>query len=137
MVTSKELKPLMGLSFRNKTTSEEVRFIDFTFTGDMVKIITTGNPIKSTAYDMKVELEKWEVIENSPLLISKPTTQQNIPHMVVANESNINELKDILLSDIRKVRNDPSYVNQAKASIDGVKAFIDLAKIEITLKKDI
>lgn len=137
MITSKELKPLMGLSFRNKTTSEEVRFIDFTFTGDMIKIITTGNPIKTTAYDMKVELEKWEIIEGSPMIIQKSIQKQNTPQMVVANESNINQLKDILLSDIIKVRSDPSYVNQAKASIDGVKAFIDLAKIEIMLKKDL
>src|SRR5574343_75523 len=104
MTTTKKLKPLMGLTFRHKTTAEEVKFIDYTFTGDMVKIITTGKPIKSSVYDIKVELEKWEVLETHQVEVIPSTPRQNQIAMVVANEQNINKLKDILLDDIEKVR---------------------------------
>lgn len=137
MITIKELNPLMGLTFRHKTTAEEVKFIDYTLTGDMIKIITTGKPIKSSVYDIKVEIEKWEVLETQQVEVIPNTKRQNQIAMVVANEQNINKLKDILLADIEKVRGSREYVNQAKASIDGVKAFIELAKVEILIKKEI
>lgn len=73
-------------------------------------------------------LEQFEPIPGRAVAVVQD--QPNLPQMQV-NSSVISELKDVLMDNIRKVKEDKNYIEQAEAVRQNVESVIGLAKTEI------
>ncbi|GAB3177547.1 hypothetical protein [Telluribacter humicola] len=69
------------------------------------------------------------VLPEVPTTPALPTEEASVP--AVQTLSVVPELKEILMENIRMVKQDKAYIGQANAINDSVKTLIDLAKTEI------
>lgn len=76
--------------------------------------------------------EKLEVIQAS----SASTDENGLSRPNSGSNNIMAYLKGVLVEDIERVREDGEYVEQAKTVSNNVKRLIDIARLELQIKKD-
>jgi hypothetical protein len=133
-----KLKSLMGKKYKHEGGAEFI-FYTHKIDKDKVTIVTDSEWLIFNLYDIDVFMEKYKEIvidaNNEVMLVSKK--EQSLPAMKSVNTDVINSLKDILISNIDKVQKDRDYVNQAKIVCNSVQGIVNLAKLELDIRKNL
>jgi hypothetical protein len=74
-------------------------------------------------------------IEESVVVIPKSKDKPSLPDVYTENKKQMQSLSQILLEDIQKVRDNPSYVAQAKQVCNSVNAIVNITKLHIIMTK--
>jgi len=116
---------MVGKSFLYKTN--EIKIIDYHLNtnDDIITIKTETGEIKLGFTIAKKELNEFLPLDSTPMIISN--FQPSIDNSVVK------DLKDILLDNINKVKDNKDYIPQATEINNNVKSIIELAKTEIQM----
>lgn len=106
----------------------------------VVKITTDKKDITILLEDFKDVVKSFLEVSEEPEITS--TSNANIPATATTNlpiqqtsviGSSGQELKDILMDNIRKLQSDKDYVAQAQAVNETVKTIIDIARVEVDM----
>jgi len=120
-----KLERMVGKSF--VYNQDEHKIIKYEFAGGSLIITSDKQDIIFSAVDYRFHLKEFLPIDDK---IAATTLQLN-----VANQSVMTELKDVLLDNIRKVKENKDYIPQAQEINSQVKSMIDLARTEIDFIK--
>ena len=135
-VKIKKLEAMIGKSWADKS-GQEFKFLSVNIDGDMCTIATDSNWLKTSSYDIDVFVEKYTLIPSREVSNALPIHHDNKPtHLqssVMPNDT-MTKLRDTLLANIEKVKEDREYIPQAKMISDSINSLIGLAKIEIDLR---
>lgn len=130
----------MGKSWQHKGTNEIVRFMSYNRDGDEITVATDGEWLKTTYYDLQVFMNKYtpvpdreETAKDHTVVIAKKDVQV-LPDLKSIQMDTITHLKEALLDNIKKVREDPKYIPQAKEINATVNTIVNLARVEIDMK---
>ena len=124
-----------------KYQKETYKFIRIETNDILLKIITDKKTITIFQKDFEENDIEWlEEVTNEPNFptpnkyTSKPTDVMLMNSNSLITNKGI-QIADILMENITRVRSDKDYVPQAEAINSSVKAFIDLAKVEVEMIK--
>lgn len=126
----KKLRGMMNKRFRYGQS--ELTVLDYDYNEEKGRIYVYTDR-KQEPYDRPADeamsfLDQFEPIDN-------PTLQVVVKGLMLS-ESNLGiTLKDVLLENIEKIKNDAGYIPQAEAINNNVKSLIDLAKTEVAYLK--
>jgi hypothetical protein len=99
---------------------------------ERVTIITDKNEFDRPLDAVMEFLNLFEAVEKPvSALQTLSESSMTLPQMQI-NGSVIRELKDVLMDNIKKVKEDKNYIPQAQAIKENVDAVIDLAKTEVS-----
>lgn len=93
-------------------------------------------------FDTKSEhrdfLAQMEPIKDNPIPSGSivPTDEHGLIRPNSGSGDIMAYLKGLLIEDIERVREDPTYVKQATATSNNVKRLVDVVKLEILIKKN-
>lgn len=102
--------------------------------GEDVEIyLNNGKTIEWKIDDLFVKLNRFRPISNTVIILA----EQRMNQVSSVNPTVINDVRDIILDQIRRVKDDssPAVVNQAKQVFQGVNTLMNLAKTEIEYRK--
>ena len=85
-------------------------------------------------YDLLVELDKFKLIEEPQLPARKNGSDLGL---MAAPADTLVSLRDTLIDNINKVKEDPAYIPQAKSISYNIQTIINLAKIELETRKSL
>jgi WD40 repeat protein len=113
-------------------SGHQITITSIDFLADDQFLVTTEDD--RTIKVSEEELEKdFLPIENG---VSANTQTQTAILQIVKNESaQMNDLSNILMDNIKKVQENPSYVEQAKAINENAKSLIEIKKTQIEMLK--
>jgi len=82
------------------------------------------------------EIKEGDVsIQSTGIIAQGKNTDKFLPDLYIESKQNFKTLTDMLMSDIEKVRTDPSYVNQAKQVCNNVSAIVNIARLQLQLQQ--
>lgn len=100
--------------------------------GDEVEIyLNNGKTLEYTIYDLKIKLARFRPISNTVIVLANERLNQ----VSTVNPTVIQDMRDIILDQIKQVKDDPDAVAQAKQVFQGVNTLINLAKTELEYRK--
>jgi hypothetical protein len=81
-------------------------------------------------------VHETEVVEPSSIsLPDKPKREEYIPELLRENKDTFKSLAQMLFEDVKKVRENPEYVNQAKQAANTANSIINLVKVQLEILK--
>ena len=127
----KRMELMKGKTFMYNTFNLRVTDWDFNESTERILLYTTR---RTEPYDRPIEdaeafLDQFTPIPESAL--EKHTETTTMAGLTVFQGGLSNQLKDILLDNIEKVRDNKDYIPQAEAISANVGQLIDLAKVEV------
>jgi hypothetical protein len=141
-----KLKSLMGKKFKHKDGGEFM-FFTYKLEKEKVTIVTDSIWLETNIFDIDVFLENYKQvidvtstnITNNNSNNTSPQLPQNglMPMMKTINTDIVDKLKTALIDNIEKVQKDEKYVNQAKAICNSVQSLVNLAKLELDIRRKI
>jgi hypothetical protein len=139
----KNLEAMIGRIWQNKHTQEVYKFLSKSQIGDEITIATDQDWLKTTAYDLTGFMNDFkEVIVtggNEVMIVNNKEKHLPVNTPVKLRSfagDRVQEISDILFDNIKKVKEDPSYVNQAKSISNTVQTLINLATAELKIKAE-
>ena len=83
----------------------------------------------------EIRIDESDIIIDDKMLPAKiPDAKFNkVTEMLEKNKEAFQSLADVLMDDIKKVRNDPSYVSQAKQVSNSAQTIINLVKLQLEI----
>lgn len=100
--------------------------------GDEVEIyLNNGKVLEFTIYDLNLKLARFRPITNTVIVLANERLNQ----VSTVNPTVIANMRDTILDQIRRVKDDPAAVNQAKQVFQGVNTLVNLAKTELEYRK--
>lgn len=103
------------------------RFIDYKQNAEKIEIETDKGILESNIYDLLIFLEGFKE-ENVALI------KAQVVHLSSISKNHLEALRDTLLNNIEKVKQDAKYVPQAKEISNSINSIINLAKLEIEMR---
>lgn len=100
--------------------------------GNDVEIyLNNGKTIEWCIFDLGTKLPRFRAVTNSVVVL----VNEKINKVSTVNPTIIQELRDVILGQIKAVKDSPECVNQAKQVFQGVNTLINLAKTELEYRK--
>lgn len=100
--------------------------------GDQLEIyLNTGKVIELKMYDLLLKLEKFKPLTNTVIVLAN----ERLNKVSSMNPSILSDLRDVILEQIKEVKNNPAAVPQAKQIFQGVNSLVGLAKMEIEYRR--
>ena len=100
--------------------------------GDEVEIyLNNGKTLCYKVYDLKMILNRFKPITSTVVVLANERLNQ----VSTVNPSIIQDLRDVVLSQIRAVKESPDAIGQAKQVFQGVNTLINLAKTELDYRR--
>jgi len=129
-----KLKEMVNKPFLYK--NEEVVIIGFCDgvgeDGTDVEIyLNNGKTLEYNLFDLDIKLARFRSISNTVIVLAN----NRLNSLSTVNPTVIKDLRDIVLDQIQKVKNDPAAVNQAKQVFQGVNTIVNLAKTELEYRQ--
>ena len=128
------LKEMMNKPFLYK--NEEVVIIGYCDgvgeDGTDVEIyLNNGKTLEFSVFDLDIKLGRFRSISNTVIVLAN----NRLDAVSTVNPTVIKDLRDIVLDQIQRVKNDPAAVNQAKQVFQGVNTLVNLAKAELEYRQ--
>lgn len=134
---TEKLQSMMGKHFKSKDNDQVIHFLSMKMDDDQIIIATDNNWITTTPFDLNVFFQKYEEVivseRGEVSTIIKDVGIQSNKSVTIPNNTFL-ELKNVLLENIQKVRENKDYVPQAKEISNSIGQLINLAKVEIEMK---
>ena len=100
--------------------------------GDEVEIyLNNGKTLCYKIYDLKMILNRFKPITSTIVILANERLNQ----VSTVNPTIIQDLRDVVLAQIRAVKESPEAVAQAKQVFQGVNTLINLAKTELDYRR--
>jgi hypothetical protein len=100
--------------------------------GDEVEIyLNNGKTICCNVRDLKMILSRFRPVTSTVILLA----DERLNQVSTVNPTIIRDMRDLVLGQIRAVKDDPEAVAQAKQVFQGVNTLINLAKTELEYRK--
>lgn len=114
---------------------EDYKFLSYEVEEDyvIISLDEEGKDLTIPAYDVLEFIHSCKEINTETGIVKK----KNFVPNSIANENIMQGLKDTLLDNISKVKENPDYVPQAKVVSNTVQALINLAKLELEYRKNV
>lgn len=93
--------------------------------------LNNGKTLVFSAFDLLSKLNRFRPISNTVVILAN----ERLNKVSTINPTILNDLRDLVLQQIKDVKEDPSRVNQAKQVFQGVNTVINLAKTELEYRK--
>ncbi len=130
--------------------NDEIQFLDFTERDGIFLLYILRNGIdakieKDTPIALenflnqckKIEFHETEEvgqkIANSGVLIPQIKKDEFLPELLSENKSTFKSVGQMLMDDIKKVRDNKDYVPQAKQASNSAQALINLVKVQLDI----
>lgn len=117
-----QLKQMVGKSFLVNTITHKVA--NFRIDHEKLMIVTDKRFFEVDIVNANKTLEMFLATEDE-----LPLT----PTLEVKALGSAGELKDIIMDNIRQLKNNPAFIPQAQAINDSVKVLVDVAKTEVQM----
>ncbi|REE01078.1 hypothetical protein C7460_10498 [Marinoscillum furvescens DSM 4134] len=99
----------------------------------------TNEDIDLHAQDVKQFVKDCLIVDMTPTVVEKAKDENTELAMAIVKNSNldINDLTQTLLDNIEKVRENPEYINQAKAVTNNVNSILNLKRLQFQVAKEL
>ena len=134
METIERLKKMVNKPFLYN--NEQVVVLDYCDgtgeDGDEVEIyLNNGKTLCYKIYDLKMILERFKQITSTVIVLANERLNQ----ISTVNPDVIQDMRDIVLNQIKAVKDNPEAIGQAKQVFQGVNTLINLAKTELDYRR--
>lgn len=100
--------------------------------GDEIEIyLSNGKTLIFNMCELITRLERFRPITKNVIIVANEKLNQ----VSSVNPSILKDMRDLILSQIKAVKDDPAAIGQAKQVFQGVNTLINLAKTELEYKK--
>lgn len=100
--------------------------------GDEVEIyLNNGKTLCYKMYDLERVISRFRPISNTVVILAN----ERLNKVSTVNPTIIQDLRDVVLGQIKAVKESPAAVNQAKQVFQGVNTLINLAKTELDYRR--
>lgn len=100
--------------------------------GDEIEIyLNNGKTVEWTLYDLPLKIDRFRPISNTVIVLAN----ERLNCVSTVNPTIIEDLRNTVLDQIKRVKEDPSAVAQAKQVFQGVNTLINLSKTELEYRK--
>ena len=100
--------------------------------GDDVEIyLNNGKTLEFNIHELSAKLDRFRPIGNMVVVLAN----ERLNKVSTVNHTVIRDLRDIILDQIKAVKEKPEAVSQAKQVFQGVNTLVNLAKTEIEYRK--
>jgi phenolic acid decarboxylase len=100
--------------------------------GDEVEIyLNNGKTLCYKVHDLKMILNRFKPITSTVVVLANERLNQ----VSTVNPTIIKDLRDVVLDQIKAVKENPAAINQAKQVFQGVNTLINLAKTELDYRR--
>lgn len=100
--------------------------------GDEVEIyLNNGKTVEWSMYDISMKIDRFRPISNTVIILAN----ERLNSVSTVNPTVLQDLRDTVLSEIKRVKEDPGAVGQAKQVFQGVNTLINLAKTELEYRR--
>lgn len=93
--------------------------------------LNNGKTLVFSAFDLLTKLNRFRPITNTVVVLAN----ERLNKVSTVNPTVLQDLRNLVLQQIKDVKDDPSKVNQAKQVFQGVNTVINLAKTELEYRK--
>lgn len=114
---------------------EEERIIDYKIDNDVVAITTDKKTYVKSFGDVPILLSEFLPIDERMPATKNKNSDSHFQTLTVLNSTGAEQIKNILMDNIKKVQESSSYIPQAKQINTDVNSLIELAKAEIDIIK--
>jgi len=128
----KKLESMTGKKYLYN--AKEITLLTYKQDGEDIIIVTDKEWVTIPVYDLLVELDKFKLIEEPQLPARKNGSDLGL---MAAPADTLVSLRDTLIDNINKVKEDPAYIPQAKSISYNIQTIINLAKIELETRKSL
>lgn len=98
---------------------------------DVEIYLNNGKTLEFSVFDLDIKLGRFRSISNTVIVLAN----NRLDAVSSVNPTVIKDLRDIVLDQIQRVKNDPAAVNQAKQVFQGVNTLVNLAKAELEYRQ--
>ncbi len=98
---------------------------------DVEIYLNNGKTLEFSVFDLDLKLGRFRSISNTVIVLAN----NRLDAVSTVNPTVIKDLRDIVLDQIQRVKNDPAAVNQAKQVFQGVNTLVNLAKAELEYRQ--
>ena len=98
---------------------------------DVEIYLNNGKTLEFSVFDLDIKLGRFRSISNTVIVLAN----NRLDAVSTVNPTVIKDLRDIVLDQIQRVKNDPAAVNQAKQVFQGVNTLVNLAKTELEYRQ--
>ncbi|WP_446788229.1 hypothetical protein [Macellibacteroides fermentans] len=98
---------------------------------DVEIYLNNGKTLEFSVFDLDIKLGRFRSISNTVIVLAN----NRLDAVSAVNPTVIKDLRDIVLDQIQRVKNDPAAVNQAKQVFQGVNTLVNLAKAELEYRQ--
>lgn len=102
-----------------------------------IRVITKGHPIVFAIDKAETKLDEFLPVESGPGTIKNPEARELAMQVFAKDKGQMDSLEDIIMENIKNVKKDPKYVQQAKAVNSNVQTLLNINKQKIEMLKEI
>lgn len=103
------------------------QILNYKFSGEEFTVVTDKEWFTKHVSELSLFVMDFMEVESE---YSVPVVQA---HAETSNS--LSQIKDILMDNIKKVQDNPSYINQAKSINNNVNTLMNMLKLELQVKK--
>lgn len=114
--------------------NEEVVILNFGTGDDGTEVeiyLNNGKVLVFSMFDLASKLNRFRSITNTVVVLAN----ERLNKVSTVNPTILQDLRNLVLQQIKDVKEDPSKVSQAKQVFQGVNTVINLAKTELEYRK--
>ncbi len=126
---------LVGREWLYSPTRKNLVVQSWEMKDDTFTLQTTEGPLTCPFGQHDEWLKNFLPVEDDDNAKAVTITRFNVPANSVFAGDTMGKLRDILMDNIEKVKEDKNYIPQAQTINDNAKALIDMAKTEVDLYK--
>lgn len=93
--------------------------------------LNNGKTLVFSMFDLASKLNRFRSITNTVVILAN----ERLNKVSSVNPTILNDMRDLVLQQIKDVKESPDKVNQAKQVFQGVNTLINLAKTEMEYRK--
>lgn len=93
--------------------------------------LNNGKTLVFSMFDLLAKLNRFRPITNTVVILAN----ERLNKVSSVNPTILNDMRDLVLKQIKDVRDKPETVNQAKQVFQGVNTLINLARTELEYRK--
>lgn len=100
--------------------------------GDDIEIfLNNGKTLIFNMHELITKIERFRPITKNVIIVANEKLNQ----VSTVNPTILQDMRDLVLSQIKSVKDDPATIGQAKQVFQGVNTLINLAKTELEYRK--
>lgn len=111
--------------------NEEVVILNYCDGTEVEIYLNNGKVLVFSMFDLASKLNRFRPITNTVVVLAN----ERLNKVSTVNPTILQDLRNLVLQQIKDVKEDPSKVSQAKQVFQGVNTVINLAKTELEYRK--